>query len=78
VTQPVSVKTIPVAVQEELLALGILQRELDQTHAAVVSRQNSIIEKLTGRTMDSTLMRDLVAEHNRRAVKIQRGSAVRA
>jgi hypothetical protein len=67
-----TLKTIPVEVQEELLAFGILRNRLDQMHAALASRQDSIIEKLIGRKMNAALIRDLAAEHNRRAAKLAR------
>jgi hypothetical protein len=68
---------IPVQVQEDLFALGLLRNHLHEMLVSLETRQNSIIEKLTGRKMDAALIRDLAAEHNRRAAKIRRGSAVR-
>lgn len=73
-----TLKTIPVAVQEELLAFGILRNRLHEMHAAVTRRQDTIIEKLVGRKIDAALIRDLAAAHNRRAAKIQRRAGVGA
>jgi hypothetical protein len=56
-----------VEVQEELLAFGILQRR----GYKVEDRQNSIIEKLVGRTMDDAFVSDLAAAHNRRAARMR-------
>ena len=64
-----SLKTIPVEVQEELLAFGILRNRLHAINGTVTSRQSGIIEKLIGRKLDDALVADLAAAHNRRAAR---------
>lgn len=66
---------IPQEVQEDIIGIAILDRQLKQIRDSISFRQQRIITKLTGNT---GLVADLVAEHNRRAAKMQRSAGVRA
>jgi hypothetical protein len=72
-TKGKALTAIPQEVRDELLALGILRIESYKRMAAIEAAQDSIIEKLTGAKMNDALIADLLAAHNRRAVRT-RGS----
>jgi hypothetical protein len=69
-------QTIPVALQEELLAVGMLQRwRPSATGTAIETRQNGIIEQLLGVKLDGGFLTGLAAAHNRRAARFNGASA---
>jgi hypothetical protein len=65
--------TIPQEVQEDIIGLAILNRQLQEIGDSIKFKQERITATLTG---DAGLVADLVAEHNRRAAKIQRQAGV--
>jgi hypothetical protein len=70
-----ALKAIPQDVQEDLLSLAILQKDLRETRLATEKCQKAVIEKLIDTKMDATLVEALGRARDRRAAK--RTKAVR-
>ena len=72
------IQSIPVDIQEDLLAVGLLRRRLHELLSAVERRQDRIIGQLLGMRVDNALLSDLFRLHNERAARIRAAKAVRA
>lgn len=62
---------IPIDIQEDLIAVGLLRRRAHELLEAVERRQDRIISQLLGVKIDTGLLADLVRLHNERAAKIR-------
>ena len=61
---------IPVEVRQDLLALGLLRRQLRELVNSIEYREDRIAERLLG-VRSNTLLSDLLQEHNERAARIR-------
>jgi hypothetical protein len=66
-----ALRSLSPEVQDELLALGILQRQLEESRDAVQRRQARIIELLVGSELSAGFFADLLRLHNERAARAQ-------
>ena len=65
-----ALRSLSAEAQDELLALGILERRLQETQDAVQRRQR-VIELLVGTELSAGFFADLLRLHNERAAKEQ-------
>lgn len=64
------IQAIPVDIQEDLIAAGLLRRRAHELLAASERRQDEIIAQLLGLRVDTALLADLYREHNEKAAKL--------
>jgi hypothetical protein len=64
-----ALRSLSAEAQDELLALGILERRIQETQDALQRRQERVIELLVGTELSAGFFADLLRLHNERAAK---------